>query len=143
VTDLTPERVRDLVAAFEKDKAIIATLTADNDRLRANEAADSKAMDDLCAERDRWKEAADARHAELEAGKPVQLLDTIDRLRAELREACECAGNLLTKMDRIMESDAYKGQVTMAFVHGYRYEGENWVAEVAAMRALLARQEKP
>jgi hypothetical protein len=49
---------------------------------------------------------------------------------------------LVDKLDTIAADESYKAQCSMAYIHGHRYEGPNWAAELISARDLLAEYNK-
>lgn len=79
------------------------------------------------------------------AGDVRDLFETIAAIHEEveqLRSVKEAAQELDVKLDIIWSHPSYMGQVTMAHVHGYEYDGPNCGEEQKALKEALKEVEK-
>lgn len=102
----------------------------------AGQLADARAAYAALRDSAQWLPKPDAwrvEKAEFEALRAALADEAPSPLAAALRVAREA----LAKVQRVTESDAFKGVFSMAFVHGYQYGGEQFGADVAAALAAI------
>ena len=64
-------------------------------------------------------------------------LDPHGECAAEITRLRTALSALVLKIDKIVESDAFKGVFQIAALHGCEYNGEKWGGELSNARAAL------